>query len=36
MDIGEIGWEILDWINLAQESDIWLSILNTVMKVRVP
>jgi hypothetical protein len=23
MDLKEIGWEVLDWINLAQDRDLW-------------
>jgi hypothetical protein len=35
MDLTEIGWEIVDWIQLAQGRDRWLALLNTVMNLRV-
>jgi hypothetical protein len=36
MDLREIGWDDMDWINLAQDRDQWRDIMNTVMKLRVP
>jgi hypothetical protein len=36
LDYGEINWEIVDWIHLAQDRDQWLSLMNTVMNLRVP
>jgi hypothetical protein len=36
MDLGEIGWDGRDWIELAQDSDQWRALVNTVMKLRVP
>jgi hypothetical protein len=36
MDLGEIGWDGRDWIELAQDRDQWKALVNTVMKVRVP
>jgi hypothetical protein len=36
MDITEIGWGIVDWIDLAQDRDQWRATVNTVMKLRVP
>jgi hypothetical protein len=36
MDLGEIGFGDVDWINLAQDRDRWRAIVNTVMKLRVP
>jgi hypothetical protein len=35
MDIREIGWEVVDWIYLTQDSDQWLAVVNTVMNLRV-
>jgi hypothetical protein len=32
----EIGWEVLDWIHVAQDRDQWRALVNTVMKLRVP
>jgi hypothetical protein len=36
MDLGEIGWEVVDWIHLAQDRDQWRAVVNTVMNLRVP
>jgi hypothetical protein len=31
MDLGEIGWEGVDWIQLVQDTVQWLALVNTVM-----
>jgi transcription termination factor 2 len=31
MDLREIGWDGMDWIDLAQERDQWRGLVNTVM-----
>jgi hypothetical protein len=36
MDLGEIGWDSVDWIDLAQDRDQWRAIVNMVMNLRVP
>jgi hypothetical protein len=36
MDLREIGWGGMDWIDLAQDRDQWSSLVNTVMNLRVP
>jgi hypothetical protein len=36
MDIREIGWDGMDWIDLAQDRDQWRALVNTVMNLRVP
>jgi len=36
MDLGKIGWEGLDWMQLAQDRDQWWALVNTVMNLRVP
>jgi hypothetical protein len=36
MDLREIGWDGVDWIALAQDSDRWRALVNTVMNIRVP
>jgi hypothetical protein len=36
MDFREIGWDGMDWIDMAQERDPWRALVNTVMKLRVP
>jgi hypothetical protein len=35
-DHGAIGWDGMDWIELAQARDQWRALVNTVMKLRVP
>jgi len=36
MDLKEIGWEGVDWINLAQDRDQWRSLVYVVMNLQVP
>jgi hypothetical protein len=36
MDLTEIGWGGMHWIDLAQNRDRWRAPVNTVMNVRVP
>jgi hypothetical protein len=36
MDLGEIGWDGVDWVDLAQDGDHWRALVNTVMNLRVP
>jgi hypothetical protein len=36
MDLREIGFGDVDWINLAQDRDGWRALVNTVMNLRVP
>jgi hypothetical protein len=36
MDPGEIGWDGVDWIGLAQDRAKWRALMNSVMNVRVP
>jgi hypothetical protein len=33
--LGEIGWDGMDWIDLAQDRDQWRALVNTVMNRRV-
>jgi hypothetical protein len=35
MDLMEIGWGVVDWIQLAQDRDRWRAIVNTVTNLRV-
>jgi hypothetical protein len=36
LDLGEIGWDGRDWIELAQDRDQLRALVNTVMDLRVP
>jgi ribosome biogenesis protein Nip4 len=36
MNLREIGFGDVDWINLAQDMDRWRALVNTVMNLRVP
>jgi hypothetical protein len=31
-----IGWDVMDWIDLAQDRDQWQALVNTVMNLRIP
>jgi hypothetical protein len=35
MDLREIGFGYVYWINLAQDRDRWRALVNTVMNLRV-
>jgi hypothetical protein len=32
----EIGWDGMDWVDMAQEKDQWRALVNTEMNLRVP
>jgi hypothetical protein len=36
MDLREIGWDGMDWIDLAQDRDQWRPLVNAVLNLRVP
>jgi hypothetical protein len=36
IDLGEIGWDGMDWIDLAQDRDQWRALVDMVMNLRVP
>jgi hypothetical protein len=36
LNLREIAWDDMDWIDLAQDRDQWKALINTVMNVRVP
>jgi hypothetical protein len=35
IDLREIGWDGMDWIDLAQDRDQWRALVNTAMNLRV-
>jgi hypothetical protein len=36
MDLREIGWDGMDWIDLAQDRNQWRSLVNMAINLRVP
>jgi hypothetical protein len=36
MDLREIEWNGIDWIDLGQDTDRWKALVNTVMNFRIP
>jgi hypothetical protein len=36
MNVRDIQWGSMDWIDLAQDRDQWRALVNTVMNLRVP
>jgi hypothetical protein len=36
MDLREIGWDGMDWIDLAQDRDQWRVVVSMVMNLLVP
>jgi hypothetical protein len=36
MDLREIGWGGMDWIDLARDKGEWRALVNTVINLRVP
>jgi hypothetical protein len=36
IDLREIGWDGMDWIDVAQDRDQSRALVNTVMNLRVP
>jgi hypothetical protein len=36
MDLGEIGWCGMNWVDLAEDKDQCRALVNTVMNLRVP
>jgi hypothetical protein len=36
LDLRELGWDGMDWIDVAQDNDQWRALVNTAMNLRVP
>jgi hypothetical protein len=36
MDLGEMGWDDVDWIGLTKDRNRWRVVVNSVLYVRVP
>jgi hypothetical protein len=36
IDLREIGWDGMDWIDLAQDREQWRALVYTLMNLRVP
>jgi hypothetical protein len=36
IDLRDIGWDSMDWVDLVQDRDRWRVLMNTVMNLRVP
>jgi hypothetical protein len=36
VDLGEVGWGVVDWIGLAQDMIRWRAVVNSVLNLRVP
>jgi hypothetical protein len=36
MDLGEVGWDDVDWIDLAKDRNRWRALVNSVLNLRVP
>ena len=35
MNLQEVGWGAMDWIDVAQDRDRWRELVNAVMNLRV-
>jgi hypothetical protein len=36
MDLGEVGWGDVDWIDLAKDRNRWRALVNSVLNLRAP
>jgi hypothetical protein len=36
INLREIGWDDVDWINMAHDKNQWRALVNTVLNLRVP
>jgi hypothetical protein len=35
INLREVGWEGMDWIDLAEDRDMWRAVVNAVINLRV-
>jgi hypothetical protein len=36
INLREIGWDDVDWIDMAQDRDHWMTLVKTGLNLRVP
>jgi hypothetical protein len=36
IDLREMGWDDMDWVDLSQDRNQWRALVNMVMNLRVP
>jgi len=36
IDLQDVGWRSMDWIDMAQDRDRWWALVNAVMNLGVP
>jgi hypothetical protein len=36
IDLREVGWGDVDWIGLAKDRNRWITLVNSVLNLRVP
>jgi hypothetical protein len=36
IDLQEVGWEDVDWIDMAQDRYRWRAVVNAVLNLRIP
>jgi hypothetical protein len=36
MDLIETGWNVVNWMDMAQDRDQWRALVNTVLNLRIP
>jgi hypothetical protein len=36
IDLRELGWDGVDWIDMAQDRDQWRALVNAVLNLLVP
>jgi CRISPR/Cas system-associated exonuclease Cas4 (RecB family) len=36
MNLRKIGWDGVDWIDMAEDRDQWRALVNTVLNLQVP